>query len=161
MISAWFTSRTPVDEIPTKIANSIIAEKDGASEANTKTRDNSSPNPINSGQARGPDTIPASGTLAISETTPTTRYSRKMSLAGTPKFRSMYPGSSTCAENRQTVITIQKAHSMRNRGLPIRYLNPDPSSRAIDRRPETAVAGTFVNQVVNGNATRKNPAIWK
>ena len=73
MISAWLTSRTPVEAMPTRIASSIMAKNEGASPAKKKTSANSNPNPISSGQARRPVTIPANGTLAINETTPTIR----------------------------------------------------------------------------------------
>ena len=107
MISAWLTSITPVVEIPTRIATNISAKNDGVSAPSTNTSAISSPKNINNCQARRPETTPARGTFATRATTPTTRYSRNVSLAGTPKLRSMKPGSSVCEANRQTATTIQ------------------------------------------------------
>ena len=73
MINAWLTSITPVVARPTRIATSISAKNDGVSEPITKTIAVIPPNPISNGQARRPEIIRASGTLATSATTPTTR----------------------------------------------------------------------------------------
>ena len=73
MISAWLTSITPVVASPTRIATNINARNVGVSAPRTKTIAVIAPNPINNCHARRPEIIRASGTLATSATTPTTR----------------------------------------------------------------------------------------